>query len=76
MKKSELVLKDVIDIERGKRLGYINDVDLDIKQGKIKAVIVPHSSNFILKFFSQKENFIIDWNDIVKIGEDVILVRV
>lgn len=75
VKKSEMMRKDVIDINLGKNLGYIDDVDIDLSQGKINAVIIPSKQNFIYRFFSQRQDIIIDWNDIQKIGEDVILVN-
>ncbi len=74
MKKSELRLKDVVDINRGKKLGYIDDVDIDIKAGKIKAVILPSYDNFLIRLFSRKKDTVIEWNDIKIIGEDVVLV--
>ncbi len=76
MKKSELRMKDVIDINRGKRLGYIEDVEFDVKAGKIKAIILPADDNFLIRFFSKKKDIIIGWDDISLIGEDVILVNI
>ncbi len=74
MKKSELTMKDVIDVSTGKKLGFINDVEIDIDQGKIRAIIVPSHQNRVFSFFSKKQDLTIDWKDIQKIGEDVILV--
>jgi YlmC/YmxH family sporulation protein len=75
VKKSELMMKDVIDINRGKKLGYIDDVDIDITQGQINAVIIPSNQNIIYRFFSKRQDIIINWDDIEKIGEDVIIVN-
>ncbi len=76
VKKSELMLKDVIDINQGKKLGFIDDVDIDLENGRINAIIIPAHPNKILSFFSKKNDLIIRWEDIQKIGEDVILVNV
>lgn len=75
MKNSELKMKDVIDINRGKKIGFINDVEIDLSQGRIKAFIVPSHQNWLMSFFSRKQDIVINWENIVKIGEDVVLVK-
>ncbi|MFW6305997.1 MAG: YlmC/YmxH family sporulation protein [Bacillota bacterium] len=75
MKNSELRLMDVIDIKRGKKLGYIDDVDIEVENGRIKAFVVPTNQNRLLNFFLKKNQLVINWNEIKKIGEDVILVE-
>lgn len=75
LKNSELKMKDVIDVNRGKKLGFINDVDIELEQGTVKAFIIPASSNKLLSFFTKKQDIVIGWNEIQKIGEDVILVN-
>ena len=75
MKKSELKMKDVVDLARGKKLGYVEDVEIDADEGKIKAIIIPENKNPILNFLSKRHDIIIDWENIEKIGEDVILVH-
>lgn len=76
LKNSELKMKDVIDINRGKKLGFINDVDIEIETGHIKAFVVPAHQNRVFNFFMKKNDIVINWNEIKKIGEDVILVEV
>jgi YlmC/YmxH family sporulation protein len=76
LKNSELKMKDVIDINRGKKLGFIDDVDIELEDGKVKAFIIPTQQNIILRFFSKKQDLIIGWDEIKKIGEDVILVDI
>lgn len=74
LKNSELKMKDVIDIKRGKKLGFIDDVEIDLEQGRVKAFVIPAHSYKFLSFFSKKQNLVIMWDEIKKIGEDVILV--
>ena len=38
MRISELRMKDVIEAEDGRRLGYINDMDIDPDAGRIDAL--------------------------------------
>lgn len=75
LKNSELKTKDVIDINSGKRLGYISDVDIEIDKGQIKAFVIPAHQNRLYNFFLKKNDQIINWEEIKLIGEDVILVE-
>ncbi|MBR2565461.1 MAG: YlmC/YmxH family sporulation protein [Paenibacillus sp.] len=74
MKISDFQTKDVINITDGKRLGQISDLELDLKQGRIEAIIVPGYSRFMV-LFGGGTDLIIPWRNIVKIGSDVILVK-
>lgn len=71
---SEFQMKDVVNISDGKRLGNISDVDINLKTGKIEAIIIS-SSGKVLGLFGKEEEVTISWRNILKIGEDVILVR-
>jgi YlmC/YmxH family sporulation protein len=71
---SQFQLKDVININDGKRLGNIGDLDINVSTGKIEAIIIIHGGK-ILGMFGKEEEIIIPWRNIVKIGSDVILVR-
>ncbi|UMZ73267.1 YlmC/YmxH family sporulation protein [Natranaerofaba carboxydovora] len=70
---SELKKREVINIQDGKRLGFVQDFDIDLYHGEIRALIVP-GPNKLLGFFGKDKDYIIKWDDIVKIGSDVILV--
>lgn len=72
---SELRCKEVINIRDGCRYGAINDLDIEIETGKIRAIIVPESRK-ILGLFSNDEEYRIPWRNIVCIGDDTILVDV
>ena len=37
--------KEVIDINNGKRLGYVQDVCADFQTGRITSIIVPGGNN-------------------------------
>lgn len=73
IKISEAKMKEVINIGTGERLGYINDFEIDLDKGIIVAMIM--STNMKgLSFFSKSNDVIITWEEIVKIGQDTILV--
>ncbi|MBD1379945.1 YlmC/YmxH family sporulation protein [Metabacillus arenae] len=74
MNISEFQTKDVVNVSDGKKLGAIGDFDINVTTGKIQAIIIVGSGK-VLGFFGREEEFIIPWRNIVKVGEDVILVR-
>ena len=74
IKISELQSKDVVSIADGKRLGQIGDLDIDLENGMIRAIIVPGQGKF-LGMFGNGQDYVIPWSQIVKIGADVVLVE-
>lgn len=73
IKMSDLREKEIINMNDGSRVGIISDMEIDIENGLVKAIIVPGQGKF-LSLFSKGEEFVIDWNRIKKIGTDVILI--
>ncbi len=73
MRLSELQHKDVVNLMDGKKIGNIIDVSID-NSGKTVGLIV-EKYKFLISMFSNKE-IEIKWNQIEKIGEDVILVNI
>ena len=67
--------KEVININDGKRLGFVQDVCADLESGTITSIIVP-GSNRIMGMFSGGNEIVIDWQKIKCIGDDVILVEI
>ena len=74
LRASDLTQKEVINIADGKRMGLITDLEVDLKKGKINAVIIPDAGKF-MGIFGKDHEFEISWDQIKKIGEDVILVE-
>lgn len=75
IKTSELRDKEIININTGKRLGNIVDVEVNLEEGKIEGIILPGESKFF-RFFSKETEIYILWESIKKIGSDVILVDI
>ena len=71
---SEFQIKDVVNVGDGKKLGNISDIEINLVTGKIDAIVISGTGK-ILGFFGKDEEVIIPWKNIIKIGEDVILVR-
>jgi len=74
VKISEFQIKDVVNVSDGKRLGNIGDIEINLTTGKIEAVVISGGGR-VLGFFGKDDEIIIPWKNILKIGQDVILVR-
>ena len=75
MNLSDLQNKEIIDISTGKRMGTIIDVVVS-RNGMISKFIL-EDRKVGRKFLSSiKEEVSIEWKQIVKIGDDIILVNV
>ena len=66
--------KEVIDISTGNRLGFMADIDVDLEQGKVNAIIIPGKRRFF-GFLPPEDDIVISWHSIKKIGDDIILVE-
>lgn len=69
---SELRAKEVINVVDGRKLGKACDVVLRYPENRWIGLVVPNSRGFSFK----KNGLLIELKNIVKIGEDVILVNV
>lgn len=69
MRLSELQLKEIVNICNGKRIGIIVDVIVE-QNGNIQKLVLEEKRG---RRFT-KEEYMIDWNQIVKIGDDIILI--
>ncbi len=67
---SELQNKDIVNIKDGKKIGNIVDVSID-NNGTISGLIIQKIKFNLFRNQSDEE---IKWNQIKKIGEDVILI--
>lgn len=74
MNISDFQIKDVVNVSNGKKLGKIGDIDINVTTGKIQAIVIGGTGK-VFGFFGKEEEIVIPWRNIVKIGEDVILVR-
>jgi YlmC/YmxH family sporulation protein len=76
VKISEFQEKDVVNILDGKNLGQVTDLEINLQAGRVEAIVVPgKGSGKFFGLFGGGEEIIIPWHNIVKIGKDVILVR-
>ena len=74
MRMSDLQNKTVINLLDGKNIGNIIDMSID-DNGKTTGLIV-EKHRFLLSYFTNKKEMLVKWEQIEKIGEDVILVNI
>ena len=68
---TELYCKEVICIADGRRLGFVADVEVQMPEGVIRAIVVPGPCRF-LGVLGRKDDFVIPWKCIRKIGPDIV----
>lgn len=72
MRLSDLQNKDVVDISSGNRIGNVIDVEISSNTGNVMKIIVYDKKGLFNMLRSDEIS--ISWNQIKKIGSDVILV--
>ena len=75
MRLCELKQKEIINTCTCKSLGCPVDLEFDEKSGKITALIVPGPGKFSC-LWGRDSEYIIPWNSVCQIGEDIILVEI
>ncbi len=74
MRMSQLKCMEVINVCDGKRLGFVGDLEFDVCSGKIKCLIVPGPGT-ICGFLGREKEFLIPFDKVCQIGDDIILVE-
>lgn len=70
---SELREKDVVDIETGERLGYIDDVIISEKTAQIEKLVI--NGRRLLGLFGKARDVELSWSDVAVIGTDTIIIK-
>ena len=74
-KFTDLHCKEVICISDGRRLGFIHDVIIQLPKGEVSAIVVPGRCK-LGGFGPPRDDFVIPWCNICRIGPDIVLVDV
>jgi len=61
--------REVVCTADGNRLGFVEDVEIDMDSGIARALLVPGRARLF-----GREQLVIPWSDIVRFGEEIILV--
>lgn len=72
LRLSELQSKRIVNIVTGSNFGNIIDADID-DNGKVSFFLIDQGKSFFS--LNRESDIRIEWGQIVKIGEDVILVK-
>jgi len=71
---SELQMKEVVLLETGERLGFIEDLEIEQENGYVTEIIVTTRTPGSALLFQKPEEIRISWEQITTIGADIILV--
>lgn len=72
MRLSDLQTKSIVSINDGKNIGSIIDANIN-NDGTIESLVIEANKTFFS--IGHENDTEINWKDITKIGEDVILVK-
>lgn len=74
----ELKNKIVYDIQTGEKIGYLNDLNIDLKNGKILTILItPTKTPTFLKNKVVTTTLIeLSWHSIILIGVDAIFIDI
>ena len=72
---SELHCKEVICVGDGRRLGFVADVCVELPCGQVVSITVPGPCKFF-GLGSRRDDYVIPWERIRRIGPDIILVDI
>ncbi len=72
----ELRQKSVINTRDGKSLGRVMDIEFCVMDGHVTAIVVPDAWHLSHLLRGERAGVVIPWENICKIGDDVILVDV
>ena len=75
MRLSDLQSKNLVNMSDGKNIGNIIDVNIDSRTGVISSLII-ESKNNMFSFLNKDSELEVNWQEIKRIGEDVILVEI
>lgn len=75
MRVCDLKQKEIINACTCRSLGCPTDVEFDCKRNCLTALVVPGPGRFC-SFFGRESEFIIPWECICQIGDDIILVEI
>jgi YlmC/YmxH family sporulation protein len=74
-RSSEFKQKEVINVSDGRRLGFVCDVEVNLEDGRLEAIVIPGAGR-LFGLLGKDNEVIIPWEKISKVGEDIILVDV
>lgn len=74
VRASDLRAKEIVSVADGRRLGYLYDFEIDLRDGTIKSIVIPGQGR-LFGVLGKGEEIIVPWERIRNIGQDVILLE-
>ena len=74
-KFTDLHCKEVICVCDGRRLGFVTDALVELPEGRIAAIVVPGPCRFF-GLWGRRDDFVIPWSCIKRMGPDIVLVDI
>ncbi len=74
MRIADLRYREVINLCTGHRLGFVCDIEMEVSSGQVMALVVPGPCRFF-GLFGREEDYLIPFDCISKIGNDIILIE-
>ncbi|WJY28807.1 PRC-barrel domain-containing protein [Sporosarcina trichiuri] len=75
MRFSEIQKKEVIDLNRGKFLGFVQDASIDITDGKIQTLHIGGTERSLFMESRVKDQKQVRYEEVVTIGKDIVLIQ-
>ncbi len=75
LRVSDLRLREIVNVLDGRRLGFVQDLDIDLDVGRVKGLLAQGGSSKFLGLLG-RDDLYIAWEQIIRIGTDVILVEI
>ncbi len=73
MKLSDLQRKDIVNLNNGKKIGRIIDIEINTTDGSLVNLII-EKNRYFRNFFNGETDVLVKFDQIKKMGEDVILI--
>jgi YlmC/YmxH family sporulation protein len=70
----DICRKEVIDMISGERLGFIDDIELDIESGSVTSLII-YGGQRLFGLLGRTDDTVLSCSEIKVVGEDIILVE-
>ncbi len=70
----KLRTREVIDILTGERLGYVDDIEMNLETSQVNSLII-YGRERLFGLLGREEDIVIQCSEIQVIGEDVMLIK-
>ncbi|HHW98371.1 MAG TPA: YlmC/YmxH family sporulation protein [Firmicutes bacterium] len=75
LRVSDLRLREIVNVLDGRRLGLVQDLDIDLDAGRVRGLLAQGAPAKFLGLLGREQDLYIAWEQIIRIGSDVILVE-